>query len=45
VNQIEDQRVEEVIKGGSYLDATSKMLNKHSGLWFNDETFVISKAK
>jgi hypothetical protein len=45
VNQIEDQRVEEVIKGGSYLDATSKILNKHGGLWFNDETFVISKAK
>ena len=45
VNQIEDQRVEEVIKGRSYLDATSKILNKHGGLWFNDETFVISKAK
>ncbi|MDC1528845.1 hypothetical protein N8600_07325 [Gammaproteobacteria bacterium] len=45
VNQIEDERVEEVIKGGSYLDATAKILNKHGGLWFNDETFVISKGK
>ncbi len=45
VNQIEDERVEEVIKGGTYLDATAKTLNKHGGLWFNDETFVISKAK
>jgi hypothetical protein len=46
VNQIEDFRVEEVIKaGGEYLDSTSAVLNKHGGLWFNDETFVISKAK
>jgi len=45
VNQIEDERVEEVIKGGSYLNATAKILNKHGGLWFNDETFVISKGK
>jgi len=45
VNQIEDQRVEEVIHEGTYLEATSKILNKHGGLWFNDETFVISKTK
>jgi len=45
VNQIEDERVEEVIKAGTYLDATAKILNKHGGLWFNDETFVISKGK
>jgi len=45
VNQIEDERVEEVISDGTYLKATSKILNKHGGLWFNDETFVVSRAK
>ncbi|MDA9909262.1 hypothetical protein N9E57_01925 [Gammaproteobacteria bacterium] len=46
VNQIEDVRVEDVIKaGGAYLDSTSEVLNKHGGLWFNDETFVVSKPK
>ena len=45
VNQIEDERVEQVIADGTYLKATSKILNKFGGLWFNDETFVISRAK
>jgi len=45
VNQIEDERVEKVIHEGTYLEATSKILNKHGGLWFNDETFVISRGK
>ena len=45
VNQIEDERVEQVIADGTYLKTTSRLLNKHGGLWFNDETFVISKTK
>ncbi len=45
VNQIEDERVEQVIHDGTYLEKTSKVLNKHGGLWFNDETFVISRGK
>lgn len=45
VNQIEDERVEEVIADGTYLKTTAKILNKHGGLWFNDETFVVSRAK
>ena len=43
VNQIEDQRLEEVIRDGAYLKATAKVLNKHGGLHFNDEAFVISR--
>lgn len=43
VNQIEDQRIEAVIKDGTYLAATAKILNKHGGLHFNDEAFVISR--
>lgn len=45
VNQIEDDRVEAVIHDGTYLEKTSKVLNKHNGLWFNDETFVVSRGK
>lgn len=45
VNQIEEERLEEVIANGSYLKATAKVLNKYGGLWFNDETFVISRVK
>jgi len=43
VNQIEDQRLEEVIRDGTYLKATEKVLNKYGGLHFNDEAFVISR--
>ena len=45
VNQIEDELVEEVIADGTYLKTTAKILNKYGGLWFNDETFVVSRTK
>ncbi|MBT5483589.1 MAG: hypothetical protein HOH14_03560 [Gammaproteobacteria bacterium] len=45
VNQIEDELVEQVIEDGNYLKVTSKILNKYGGLWFNDETFVVSRTK
>jgi hypothetical protein len=45
VCQMEDHRIEAAMADGSYLSATSKILNKHGGLWFNDETFVISRVK
>jgi hypothetical protein len=43
VAQIEDQRLGAVVRGGRYLEATERVLKKHGGLWFNDETFVISR--
>jgi hypothetical protein len=43
VNQIEDERLEQVIADGTYLKATARVLNKHGGLYFNDESFVISR--
>lgn len=43
VNQIEDQRIKEVIDDGNYLDVTENILNKYGGLWFNDEIFVVSR--
>jgi hypothetical protein len=45
VNQIEDERLDEVLKSGHYLKATQSVLQKHGGLWFNDETFVITRRK
>jgi hypothetical protein len=43
VNQIEDERLDAVVGSGHYLKATQAVLQKHGGLWFNDETFVVSR--
>ncbi|MEJ0087054.1 MAG: hypothetical protein WDO72_15355 [Pseudomonadota bacterium] len=43
VNQIEDERLGEVVGNGTYLPATQAVLRKHGGLWFNDESFVVSR--
>ena len=43
VNQIEDERLGEVVANGKYLEATQAVLRRHGGLWFNDETFVVSR--
>ena len=45
VSQIEDDRLEPVVSSGSYLEATAKILHKHNGLWFNDETFTVSRKR
>ncbi|HTY95314.1 MAG TPA: hypothetical protein VMC02_15610 [Steroidobacteraceae bacterium] len=45
VNQIEDERLDSVVQNGAYLEATQKVLQKHGGLWFNDETFVVARRR
>lgn len=45
VAQIEDQRLEDVVKTDAYLEATRETLQKHKGLWFNDESYVISRKR
>jgi hypothetical protein len=45
VAQIEDDRLEEVIKDGTYLDATRDVLQERGGLWFHDESFVVSRRR
>ena len=45
VNQIEDERLDTVVTTGAYLDVTQQVLHKHGGLWFNDETFVVSRRR
>jgi hypothetical protein len=45
VAQIEDQRLEQAMKGDGYLNATRDVLRKHGALWFNDEAYVISRKR
>jgi len=45
VNQIEDEKLEDAMTNDRYIRATSEVLKKHDGLWFNDETFVISRKR
>ena len=41
--QIDDERLEAVITEGRYLEATAQVLHEHNGLWFQDESFVVSR--
>lgn len=43
VAQIEDQKLEHALHASDYLEATAEVLQKHNGLWFNDESFVVSR--
>jgi hypothetical protein len=45
VAQVEDDRLGEVVADGRYLDATREVLREHGGLWFYDESFVISRRR
>ncbi len=45
VAQIEDERLVDTLTSGSYLDATRAVLNKHGGLWFEDESFVAVRER
>ncbi len=43
VAQIDDQKLESVLESREYVDATGRILHKHNGLWFNDESFIVSR--
>jgi len=45
VAQIDDARLSTALADRSYLDATQEVLQKHGGLWFWDEAFVISRKR
>lgn len=45
VNQIEDERLDAVVQTGAYLEATQGVLQQYGGLWFNDESFVVSRRR
>jgi hypothetical protein len=45
VAQVEDHRVALAAADRRYLEATSEVLHKNGGLWFFDESFVISRRR
>ncbi|RTL50757.1 MAG: hypothetical protein EKK40_11625 [Bradyrhizobiaceae bacterium] len=45
VAQVEDERLTDVTQSGRWLDATRDVLRKHNGLWFYDESYVISRKR
>jgi hypothetical protein len=45
VGQIEDSRLEAVSDSRRYLDVTGAVLQKHAGLWFWDESYIISRRR
>ena len=45
VAQIEDQRLIEKTVGKEHLEITNSVLNKHGGLWFNDESYIVSRKR
>ncbi len=44
VAQIDDDRLNEAMRQGHYLEATQRILVEHGGLWFRDECFTVSRA-
>jgi hypothetical protein len=45
VAQVEDDRLAEVVIDGRYLEPTREVLREHGGLWFYDESYVISRRR
>lgn len=45
VYQIEDDLITEAIGTGGYLDSTRDVLQRHRGLWFTDESYVVSRKR
>jgi SAM-dependent methyltransferase len=44
VAQVEDERLAEAMSTSGYLERTRDILRKHGRLWFNDESYVISRG-
>jgi len=45
VAQIEDSRLNDALSDSRYLDATREVLQEHGGLWFYDESYVVSRTR
>ncbi len=43
--QVEDDRLAEVVADGRYMEATRNVLRERGGLWFFDESYVISRRR
>ena len=45
VAQIDDERLGEALGDRKYLEATREVLQAHGGLWFLDESYVVSRKR
>jgi hypothetical protein len=45
VAQVEDDRLADVVVDGRYIDDTRSVLRERGGLWFFDESYVISRRR
>jgi hypothetical protein len=45
VAQVEDERLAQVVSDSRYIDATRQVLRERDGLWFLDESYVISRRR
>lgn len=45
VYQIEDDQLSDAMADSQYLEATQSVLQEHGGLWFVDESFVVSRKR
>ncbi|MBI3435700.1 MAG: hypothetical protein HY056_11590 [Proteobacteria bacterium] len=45
VAQVEDARLGDAVADGRYVSATRDVLRAHNGLWFYDESYVISRRR
>jgi len=43
VAQIDERRLSEAVATGAYLDITRKVVEAHGGVWFQDESFLITR--
>jgi len=44
VAQIDDDRIGEVMSQREYLDVTRRVLETYQGLWFTDESFLVTRV-
>lgn len=45
VAQIDDERITAAMSDGAYLEATADVIERHGGLWFVDESFMVVRRK
>ena len=45
VAQIDDSRLDAAIANRDYLDATRDVLQEYGGLWFQDESFAVTRRR
>lgn len=45
VAQIDEERLSEAMTSGAYMSATRDVLQRHGGVWFNDESYLIERKR